>query len=410
MRYHKSLLLSSFFTLIALAMSSGAAEPSATMTKTPQTSKLFRKYVDPQSGVVSYVLDTRIAEEQQSLYFTQKSMTEDGRFIVFWICGGERGNRKACAVVDFLTDEVSPLEVYGSRPFLDTKTAIFYWFEPDGFYRMDLRAASRQKEKLCDIPKELLAEGKRLLSCATHVTLTHDRSKVFMDARVDDRFIQGLLDFRTGRFEKWGEEAACVNHGQIHPFNDRLALCAHETRWTDSRNVQHRIQNIDGVYPRLLLVEPEGKRRIIPPMNNYATHEHWSADGKGFYYCSHGEQYGVIYYDLASGKQQRVAPVRASHATMSADHRYFTYDASVGGWWRGCSWRVGFYNSATKKEIFLYSVLPAFNTRENPSKLHPDPHPQFVCGDRYIICTINHGDGRMDLSVTPVAPLIEKTQ
>ena len=30
-------------------------------------------------------------------------------------------------------------------------------------------------------------------------------------------------------------------------------------------------------------------------MNNYATHEYWAADGKGFYYCSHGDEYGVIY-------------------------------------------------------------------------------------------------------------------
>jgi hypothetical protein len=410
MRYRVSLLLlSSLFTVNALALGGEAAEPAAATLKTAETSDLFRRHVDPQSGVVSYVLDTRIAEEQQSLYFTQKSMTEDGRFIVFWICGGQRGNRKTCAVVDFLTDKVSSLEVYGSRPFLDTKTAILYWFQPDGFYRMDLRAASRQQKRLCGIPKELLAEGERVLGYATHVTLTADRSKVFMDARVDDRFIQGLLDFRTGRFEKWGEEPVCVNHGQVHPLNDRLALCAHETRWTDARGAQHRIQKIDGVYPRLLLVEPEGKRRIIPPMNNYATHEIWSADGQGFYYCS-GKRGGIIYYDLASGRQQRVAPVRAFHATMSTDHRYFTYDAAVGGWWRGCSWRVGFYNSVTKKEVFLYTVLPAFNTKDNPSKLHPDPHPQFVCGDRYIICTINHGDGRMDLSVTPVAPLIEKTK
>jgi len=233
---------------------------------------------------------------------------------------------------------------------------------------------------------------------------------VFLDARVDDRFIQGMLDIKTGQFEKWGEESVCVNHGQVNPVNDRLALCAHETRWTDSKNVEHRIQNVDGIYPRLLLVEPNNKRRIVRPMNNTATHEHWAADGKGFYYCSWGREYGVIYYDLASGQQQRVAPVHAAHATMSADHCFFTYDCSVGPWYRGCSWQVGFYNTVAKKEIFLYTVLPAFNSKENPSKLHPDPHPQFVCGDKYIICTINRGDGRMDLSVTPVAPLIAKTE
>ena len=402
------LLLSLFSSLLALPCS--AAEHGSTVLKTPETSKLFRKFVEPRSGVVSYVLETRIAENQQSLYFTQKSMTEDGRFIVLYLSGGKRGNTKSFAMVDLLSDEILPLEISGGHPFLDTRTAILYWFEPSGLHKMNLRASPRQRVRLCDIPQQLKAEGESVRSLATHLTLTSDRSKVFMDARVDDRFIQGMLDIKTGQFEKWGEESVCVNHGQVNPVNDRLALCAHETRWTDSRNVQHRIQNIDGVYPRLLLVEPNSKRRIVPPMTNYATHEHWAADGKGFYYCTHRKEYGVYYYDLSSGRQQRVAPVHAAHATMSTDHRYFTYDYSVGPWYRGCSWQVGFYNAATRKEIFLYTVLPAFNSKENPSKLHPDPHPQFVCGDKYIICTINHGDGRMDLSTTPVSPLIEKTQ
>lgn len=386
-----------------------AAAPNLPAPKTPETSKLFRQFTDPKSGVASYILETRVADNQQSLYFTQKSMTEDGRFIVFDVSGGQRGNQKTFALIDLLKEEVRPLEIKGSIPFLDTEAAVLYWFESTGLHQLDLRAAPPAPKKLCDIPPQLKAEGNRVSSYATHVTLTPDRTQVFMDARVDDRFIQGLLDIKSGQFEKWGEESVCVNHGQVNPVNPRLALCAHETKWTDTKNVEHKIQNIDGVYPRLLLVEPAGKRRVIPPMNNYATHEYWAADGQGFYYCSSGNDYGVIYYDLATGKQERVAPVHATHAAMTRDHRYFTYDYNVGEWYRGCSWKVSFYNSVTKKEICLYSVLPAFNTKDKPSKLHPDPHPQFVCGDKYIICTVNHGDGRMDLSVTPVAPLIERT-
>jgi hypothetical protein len=396
--------------LSPFALSCHAVEPSPSAMHTPERSKLFRKRVEPASGVVSYILETRVAANQQSLYFTQKSMTEDGRFIVFDVSGGERGNQKSFAVADLLKDEVRPLEIRGSIPFLDTESALLYWFEPGGLYTLNLRSAAPAKEKRCEIPPQLKAEGACVLSYATHVTLTPDRAKVFMDARVDDRFIQGLLDINTGRFEKWGEESVCVNHGQINPVNGRLALCAHETRWTGTNKVEHKIQNVDGVYPRLLLVEPDGKRRIVPPMNNYATHEHWAADGQGFYYCSSGAEYGVITCDLATGQQRRAAPVRAAHATMTRDRRYFTYDYSVGPWYRGCSWRVGFYNAETKKEVFLYAERPAFNTRDNPSTLHPDPHPQFVCGDTYIICTINRGDGRMDLSVTPVAPLVEMTR
>lgn len=396
--------------LLFLSLACHAETASSAEAHTPEASKLFRKYVEPASGVASFILETRIAANQQSLYFTQKSMTEDGRFIVFHVSGGERGNEKSLAVADLLKDEVRPLEIRGTIPFLDTDSAILYWFEPDGLFKLSLRDPAPAKEKLCDIPPQLKAEGAAVLSYATHVTLTPDRKQVFMDARVDDRFIQGMLDIQTGQFEKWGEESVCVNHGQVNPVNGRLALCAHETKWVTADKVEHRIQNVNGVYPRLLLVEPDGKRRIVPPMNNYATHEYWADDGQGFYYCSSGKEHGVIYYDLATGQQRRAAPVHAAHATMTRDRRTFTYDYSVGPWYRGCAWQVGFYNAETKKELFLYAERPAFTTKDKPSKLHPDPHPQFVCGDKYIICTINRGDGRMDLSVTPVAPLLEKTR
>jgi len=170
-------------------------------TKTPETSSLFRRHVEPSSGVVSYILESRIAENQQSLYFTQPSMTDDGRFIVFDVSGGERGNRKSLALADLRDDKLVPLEIRGSIPFLDTASAELYWFEDDGLYRMALSQEPRHKEKLCDIPEELRTAGERIRSLATHLTLSPDRRKAFMDARVDDRFIQGMLDIGSGAFE-----------------------------------------------------------------------------------------------------------------------------------------------------------------------------------------------------------------
>ena len=154
------------------------------------------------------------------------------------------------------------------------------------------------------------------------------------------------------------------------------------------------------------LMEPGNKRTMIPSVTNYATHEHWSEDGKGFYFCSRG----VYYHELASGKQYQLTPMTAAHAAMTADNKYLTFDNSVGGWYRGCAWQIGFYNRKSKKGFYFYPKLEAYNTQENPSTLHPDPHPQFVCNDKYIISTVNLSNGHMDLSVTPVAQLIERTQ
>ena len=76
----------------------GGAKPSqaaydaniAAGMKTPATSKLFVKFVDPKTGVVSYLVKPgSIAFNQQSTYFTAKSMTDDGRFLVFSVCDDE---------------------------------------------------------------------------------------------------------------------------------------------------------------------------------------------------------------------------------------------------------------------------------------------------------------------------------
>ena len=58
----------------------------AAEVKTPETSKLFVRHEDPETKVVSYLLKLGlVAFNQQSLYFTAKSMIDDGRFIVLLV-------------------------------------------------------------------------------------------------------------------------------------------------------------------------------------------------------------------------------------------------------------------------------------------------------------------------------------
>ena len=67
--------------MLATACSSGI--------KTPEQSKLFEPFTDPESGVVSYVLKYGAPDDnRQAIYFTSKSMTNDGRFLVFWYTEG----------------------------------------------------------------------------------------------------------------------------------------------------------------------------------------------------------------------------------------------------------------------------------------------------------------------------------
>lgn len=370
----------------------------ASETFSPENSKHFRKYVEPTTKVVSYILDSAFpGYNHQSLYFTQKSMTDDGRFLVFNISGNKLKNQKHIAVYDFKLDKAIHISNTGRIPYLDVKTAQLYYITKRGVIRHDLRKDPRKAKVITPIPEELKKLGDVKWYC-THPTLTRDRKKMFLDISAPKkRYIQGLLDLETGKFEKWGETDFYINHGQIHPFRNDLALCAWEAL---------NGKTVNGIYPRLWLLEPGGKRTMIPPaITNYATHEYWSEDGRGFYYCSGG----VHYHDLETGKQRTVVPMKAAHAVLSADMSFAAFDQSVGSWYRGCSWSVGFYNIKTGKGFYFYPELEAYNTKDNQSKLHPDPHPQLVCGDKYIISTVHLGSGLMSLSVTPVAQLLERT-
>ena len=106
----------------------------AATASTPETSPLFKRHVDRSSGVVSYVLEPgRFAHNQQSIYFTAKSMTDDGRFLVFDVSDDEFAVRdgkhvkvkKQKAVIDFMRDKVILLlGIGGQIPFVDVHLSL----------------------------------------------------------------------------------------------------------------------------------------------------------------------------------------------------------------------------------------------------------------------------------------------
>ncbi len=397
---------------------------------TPMTSKHFERRIDPESGVVSYVLSGGLDENYQSLYFTAKSMTDDGRFLVFDISPNERRHRNARAdkktkdtpfakrklarhkaVLDFKTDEIIELpETDGKIPFVDTKANYMVYVNNNGFFKREL-ANPRNEIKLCDVPKEVTALGKVRYWC-THLTLTKDRSRAFIDSCVitpqgATNCVQGTVELATGKYTSWGKTDFFANHGQLNPADDNLALCAWECAWMlpDAKEYRKRT----GWYPRMWLVYPDGKREMVPARKrNGASHECWAEDGKGFYWCGSGVHYQAL-KDLKSGKQECICPELGAHASMSADNKYVVYDESRDGWYRGCRWRVGFWNRETSRKVYVYSTRPALLPKYAESGLHPDPHPQFVMGDKYVVSTANNARGNMELFITPVDQLIART-
>lgn len=411
--------IKNIFHITAAAFITGCAT-----VKTPETSALFEKRVDPESGVVAYKLRTGIiSENQQSAYFTFDSMTADGRFLLVMTSNNEFTNPKVSngmALVDFKQDKIFDLKIRRTIPWLDVNTAQLWYIRkgPDGSYkgsaicRRDLRIDPLKDIVETPIPEEIFAKGKEVKYLSTHITLTKNRRKAFIAFNIDDIYEQGMVDFDTGKFESWGTCPFYANHDQLNPADDTLAMVAWEDCWITQDALD--FQKKTGWYPRIWLCRPDGTRTLQPSrIINNATHERWAADGKGFYFCAPGPEggSGVIYQDLKTGNQECVCPKKCLHASMTADLKYVAFDCGRKSqkFYRGRPYEIGFWNRATRRGVLVQSPGEALTTPDKPSKLHPDGHPTFVCGDRYIVWTILNSDGHMDLALAPVKPLIERT-
>ena len=381
--------------------------------KTPETSKLFEKKINPDSGAEYYVLTTKACEYQQGFYFANNSMTHDGRYLWFYATVNPvyDGANRNLGYIDFETEEI--VICYdcvfggGASPYIDDETGDVYFTFANKIFKR--KPGKNERAELLCIPK---LEGNPT-KLATHLTMTSDKKHFFLDARVGNhKFVQGIVDIETGDFEKWTEATHNTNHGQINPKNDRLGLCAYDGYSDADTGKHYRIPiNEEGVYERLWLVSPDGERRCLPPLHNYATHEWWSADGRIVYYCC--DNHGLYGKNIETGEDVIVLDgVDPWHAYSTSDDKYFVYDEKKlerygGKWYRGCPAAVNFYNAENGKLIKIVTEMPENGaTPENPNNYHIDPHPRFVCDEKYIVFTTTEL-GSVDLAIAPVDKLKE---
>lgn len=376
--------------------------------KTPETSRLFEKRIDPVSGVERYLLSPKLFRHQQGFYFCNDCMSADGRYL--WFCIGMRpGEDRLLAVVDFERDEAYVLEdtlsAYAS-PYIDTETGEAYFLWKNTIYRRH-PAPEAQSEALVTLKTDVPA-----CHIATHLTRSSDKKKFFLDILdANGESYIGLIDIETGEFTKWTDCAFHTNHGQLNPKNDSLALCAYDDFTHPVTGVRYGIPSDEnGNYLRLWTYTADGKAATYPPLEGFATHEFWSADGKKIYYCD--PWHGLNRIHLETGAHEQVHACRSWHAFASADENYLLYDhklTSEETFYRGGPAAVNFVNRKTGKDIAIASALPPIGAPERPFNYHPDPHPRFVGGEKYVLFTTTER-GTLDVALVSVAHLLEKTE
>ena len=383
--------------------------------KTPETSKLFTKVIDPQSGVPHYVLTERKTAYQQGFYFVNNSMSHDGRYLWFYAVPNPVYTTmdRNLGYVDFLSDEVVicyDVLFDDASPYVDPDTGDVYYAKGRKIYKHEPK-----KDKMAEVVCTVNIPGY-ILKLATHLTMTSDKKHFFLDVnREDFGCMQGLVNIETGKFTEWTRSSHNTNHGQINPQNDSLGLCAYDSfsRMSDGSKVSIPYTE-DGIYQRLWTVTSEGERKMHPAMHNYATHEWWSADGKKIYYCC--DKQGIYGKNIETGEDIAILEgVDPWHAHCTKDESLFIYDEKKlerygGKWYRGCPAALNFLNRRTGKSLVVVTEMPENGfTPDNQTAYHIDPHPRFSENEKYVIFSTTELGG-CDLAVASVDELVALTK
>jgi hypothetical protein len=363
--------------------------------------RLFTPVTHAESGVTIYVLSSKVAPVQQSLYFVNDGMSADERYLWFYCAfppSGTADQGRTLGVVDFQTGEVrhfAETQFSDASPFVDPLTGEATWGMGPHLWRRGPGASDRV-ELVNSLPTEII--GSRAVPLiATHLTRSADGKCFFVDSTIGLQHVFGTLPVAGGEYEEWHRFERYYNHAQFSPVDPDLVMFAQEMHDDPITGLTFPITN------RLWLMRRGGKPYPILREPRWVSHEWWDADGQHAWCVWENEAWRV---NIHSGEEEKIVFAHNCwHAHSTQSNEYIVCDSHA-GFGRGCASAVHFLNRKTNREVKL---------ADNPARLdhvgrtyHIDPHPRFCCGDRYVVFTTTVR-GEVDVAMVPTQQLIERT-
>jgi hypothetical protein len=363
-------------------------------------SSLFTAYTHPASGVTCYLLTKKVAPVQEAFYFSNESMSADGRYLWFYCAfppSGNSGQGRTLGVVDFETQEVRHFpetQFNEASPFIDASGEVT-WGMGHSLWR---RGPGKEDAValINSLPEEIIG-SRPVPRIATHLTRAVDGRTFFIDAHIGMQYVFGTLPVDGGPFEEWQRFERNYNHAQISPTDPDVVLFAQEHHPDPITGLTFPIVN------RLWIMRRGEKPRPILREPLWVTHEWWDPDGEHVWCVWGNETWRVRVCD---GEVEKVAfPHHCWHSHSSRQGEYIIGDSNT-RFYRGCPSSVSFLNRTTGKLVKIMDN-PAMENYVG-GHYHIDPHPRFCCGDRYGVFTTTIR-GEVDLAVVSVQELVERS-
>lgn len=365
-----------------------------------ESRSLFTPWRDAASGVESFILSERIAPVQQTFYFTNESASADGRFFWFYCAfppGGDAYYGRQLGVVDFAEQRIRHFpetQFMDASPFVDPDTGEACWTTGLDVWRHGPRPEDKAV-RVGSFPAEL-ANGRRPLRLATHLSRSADGKAFAIDAQLGAEWFVGELPLDGSPFRLWQKFDRCHNHTQFSPTDPDLLLTAQD-EWSDAATGKKGT-----IEDRLWLLRRGEEARPIFSDDPSALrgHEWWDADGLHVWYVRYHR--GIERVNILTGECALVWPGEVIHAHADRSGQYLVADRVVAPE----TWSVAFFNVRTGRSVDIASRLDPLG--EPRARYHVHPHPRFCLNDRYVCYTTNVL-GRVDVAFVPVAELIAKT-
>ncbi len=361
----------------------------------------FTEYKDPVSGVVSYFLAKKVADMQQHFYFSECSLTEDGKYL--WIrCINPPAQFVHLAVVSMDAENPSIKAFPGAG--LDecaniipgTHDVLF------GSYGTMWRITPEGKiTKVFSLPQDLL-KNRVPSRISTHCSISSDGKLVVLDIGLGGKWYIGTGNLETGEVKILNNFGCCYDHTQFSPVDPELFLLDQDW-WRDQATGEYFC--IDN---RMWLMDIHGTRfEPLIPNSWYSrdgteyAHDFWSKDGQ---ICWVDYKTGAYECDIETREINHVWKRPMCHC-HTLERKFWVADETPYAW-RERPCRVLFYDRETNKEIDIISGNPCPKV-ERTGAYHLDPHPAFTKDSEYVISTTTLLDGSADVAITPVKPLLE---
>lgn len=361
----------------------------------------FEEYIDEKSGVKSYILKEKVAELQQNFYFSDIGMTYDNKYMWF-MCMNWPARIRFLAVMSM--DAENPF----IRPFYSagitgcpsvipgTHDAIFSVGET--LYKIDIEG---NITKILSVDPEIIGFRPFERLC-THCSINSTGELVVLDMRIGNKSYVGTGNMKTGEVKMIHKFMRHYNHAQFCPTDPELFLIDED--WERDPYSGERF-DID---QRMWLMDINGTRlEPVMPQNwfrhngSIICHDFWSQDG----YVCWPDLTDCVYEQNIKTRETTLVWSREICHAHTLDRKLWVGDASPYRW-NKAPCRVMFFDRESGKEIEIFSAMPKPKFKSE-GVYHLDPHPQFTHDGENIISMTTVKSGEIDLSITPVKPLLE---